>query len=93
MWSVGAVRRGVGALDLGLDLGAGAEAGIQHAAFAQGFQGVGIIRHMLGLAAYRQLPIDAEPGEVFVNRLFEGRAAARPVDVLDSQQEPKTDIQ
>ena len=73
--------------DFGADLGAGAEAGVEHALLTQGLQGIGVVRHVLGLAAYRPVPVDAQPGEVLEDRLLEGRPAARTVDVLDAQQE------
>src|SRR5690606_16207639 len=43
---------------------------------------------MLRLATYRPLPVEAEPGEIFEDRLLEGGAAAPGIDILDPQQEP-----
>ncbi len=42
---------------------------------------------MIRLPPHRLFPSDAEPFEVFVDRLFEFRATARRVDVLDAQKE------
>lgn len=42
---------------------------------------------MFGLAPHRLFPIEAEPGEVLEDRGLEFRPAARPVDILDPQQE------
>src|SRR5262249_57942290 len=47
-----------------------------------------VIGEMRALAPDRLLPGDAEPGEVFVDRLLIVRPAARRVDVLDPQDEP-----
>ena len=46
-----------------------------------------IVVEMLGLPPHRLLPVDAEPGEVLVDRRLELRPAARRVDVLDAQQQ------
>jgi len=41
---------------------------------------------MLRLPPHRPLPVEAEPGEVLLDRGGEFRPAARRVDVLDAQQ-------
>src|SRR5712691_1414673 len=43
---------------------------------------------MLRLAPHVGFPSHAEPGEILVDRRFEPWPAARPVDVLDAQQQP-----
>src|SRR5262245_64605653 len=47
-----------------------------------------IVVEMRALATHRLLPGDAEPRQVFIDRGFVLRPAARRVDVLDAQQEP-----
>src|SRR6516164_8410157 len=47
-----------------------------------------IVVEMRALAAHGLLPSDAEPRQVFIDRGFVLRPAARRVDVLDAQQEP-----
>src|SRR5262249_15038420 len=86
-WTIGAVRRFAGARDLRDDLGAGAEAGIEQAARFEPRERGAIIVHVLGLAAHRLLPGEAEPGEGLEDRRLEFRPAARAVDVLDAEQE------
>ena len=76
-----------GAGDLGGDLRAGAEAGIDQAARLQVHQRLGIGAHAGGLAQRRLVPGQAQPFEVVENRLDEFVAAAALVDVLDPQQE------
>src|SRR5215467_4024496 len=49
-----------------------------------------IVVKMRALTAHRLLPGDAEPRQVFIDRRFVLRPAARRVDVLDAQQEPAT---
>src|SRR5215831_547425 len=43
---------------------------------------------VLGLAAHRLLPGNAEPREVLIDRRLVFRPAARLVDILDAQQQP-----
>src|SRR4029079_16116457 len=47
-----------------------------------------IVGEMLGLAAHRAVPVEAEPAQVGLDRRFEFAPAAADVDVLDAQQEP-----
>src|SRR5499427_3342103 len=47
-----------------------------------------VIVEMRALAAHGLLPCDAEPRQVFIDRRFVLRPAARRVDILDAQQEP-----
>src|SRR5262245_66316352 len=47
-----------------------------------------VIVEMRALAAHGLLPGDAEPRQVFIDRRFVLRPAARRVDILDAQQEP-----
>jgi hypothetical protein len=42
---------------------------------------------MIGLAAHRLFPGEAEPSQIFGERRFEFRATAGAVDILDPEQE------
>src|SRR5262249_71764 len=83
----GSVRRGCGALDLGLDLPPAAEAGIEHPAGGELIQPLAIVGEVLGLPAHRLLPLEAEPGEILLDRRLERWPAAGAVEILDAQQE------
>src|SRR5690606_33918861 len=85
--AVWAVRRRAGALDLGANLGAGAEARIEQALRRESVERRAIVIEMLGLAPDRHRPVEAEPGEIVEQRRLEGRTRAAEVDVLDAQQE------
>src|SRR5262245_7433241 len=50
-----------------------------------------IVVEMLRLPAYRLLPRQAEPGEVFIDCSFEFRPASSRVDVLDAEEQPPSD--
>jgi hypothetical protein len=75
-----AVRR----LPCGGDLGAAAEAGIEHPHLLQAPQRRRVIGEVLGLAAHRLRPAQPEPAEVLQDAGLELGPAARPVDVLDA---------
>src|SRR5690606_17832850 len=64
------------------DLLARREAGIDDLHGAKALQRRFIIGEMLGLAAHRLFPHEAEPGEVLIDALLIFRAAAAGVDVL-----------
>lgn len=70
----------------GSDIFAAAETGIDEALGFQLLQGRGVIGEMLGLAADRFLPVEAEPMQIVIESGFEFRATAGAVDVLDAQQ-------
>ena len=80
------LRRAAGAGDLGLDLPPGAEAGIEQPRGFELRQGRAVIVGMLGLAAYRSVPIKPEPPQILDDRADVFRAAAGMVDVFDAQQ-------
>ena len=69
------------------DLPARAGARIDEAERVEPFQRRGVIGEMLGLSAHGSLPIEPEPGEVFIYRRFIFRPRAEDIDVLDTQEE------
>src|SRR5262249_2411913 len=71
--------------DKACDLAAGLEAGIDKAIEPR--QCSAVVVEMRALAPHRLLPLDAEPRQVFIDRLLVFPTAARHVDVLDAQQE------
>ena len=71
-------------------LAPGTEAAVEQALAAETGEGGVVVGHVLGLAAHRCGPSEAEPGQVLMDRRLEGWAAAGSVDVLDAQQEPAT---
>ena len=81
------LRRAAGPGDLGLDLAPGAEARVQQPLSFEAGERVAVIVDMLGLAAQRPVPGEAEPGEVLDDRVVVFGAAAGMVDVLNPQQE------
>ena len=85
--TLGPVRRGGRTGDLGGNLLAAAEAGIEKAVGRETIEGGAIIGEMIRLPAHRLLPGKAEPGEVLINPALELRPAAAAVDILDAQQE------
>jgi hypothetical protein len=81
-------RRAVGRLAYGgEDLGAGAEAAIEHAQGLEAPERGGVVRPMSRLAPDGAVPVEAEPGQVLFDGGDEGRAAADLVDILDAQNE------
>ena len=54
--------------------------------FVQPCQRRAIIGEMLGLTAYRSVPVEPEPGQILDDRVGVFGAAARHVDVFKSQQ-------
>ena len=81
------MRRALGLTDLPLDVGAGAEAGVEQAACVQPVQHGAVFREVLGLDADVSVPVQAEPGEVFHDGHGEFGAAAGAVDILDAEEE------
>lgn len=76
-----------GALDLALDVGAGAEAGVEETSPLKLGRGGGVVVEMLALEADRLLPLQSEPGEIVEDRRgVPGRAAGR-IDVFDAEEE------
>jgi hypothetical protein len=67
---------------------AGAKAAIDQALVAQHVDGPVIVGQVLGLAAHRLFPFQAQPGQVLQDRGLEFGTAAGGVDVLDPQHEP-----
>ena len=66
----------------------GAEARIQQASRIQCVERGAILRQVLRLHAHRPVPVEAQPGQVLLNRGGELGAAAGGIDILDPQQEP-----
>ena len=90
--AIGRVRRrgmggGGGFGGLPLDVGAGAEAGIEQAAGQQAVQHGLVFGAVGGLDSHRAVPVQAEPGQVLLDRVGEFRAASGGVDILDPQEE------
>lgn len=83
IWTTWASMRGTGR---GGDVLAAAEAGIEDAQGFQSGQGGAVFVEMIGLAAHRLLPVEAEPGEVLGDAGLEFGAAAGAVDILDAQE-------
>jgi hypothetical protein len=81
---MGRARRGG---DLGDDLPARAEAGIDEPGGLETGERAAIVVEVIRLPADRAVPRQAEPREVLQDRSLELRTAARPVDVLDAQEE------
>ena len=75
-----------GALDLTLDVGAGAEAGVKQPPSAEAVGGGGEVGAMFALEADGRFPFEAEPGEVLENLLRVLAGAAGRVDVLDAEE-------
>jgi DNA-3-methyladenine glycosylase II len=84
---IGAMLEPVRRLPSRRDLRARAETRIDEALALEPRQGGGVVIEMLGLAAHRPLPVEAEPGEVFVDGGLELGPRACAVDILDAQQE------
>ena len=72
--------------DMGADLAAAHESGIEQPHGAQRIKGCLVVGEMLRLAAHWLLEGDAKPDEVIANALFESRSAAGEINVLDAQQ-------
>src|SRR5262249_51457215 len=62
---------------------AGLEAAVDEALVCELVERGMIVGEMLGLAPHRRLPLEAEPGQVLVDRRLELRPAAAEIDVLD----------
>jgi len=75
-----------GAGDVG-DLGPGAEAAVNQAAFGEGGEGGAIGLAAGRLEENRLLPDQTQPSEVVEDGFSESRLAARGVDILDAEQE------
>ena len=69
-------------------LAAGSKAAVEHAHLAQPRDRRLIVRPVIRLAQHRRLPVDAEPGQVLIDRRLELGPAAGEVGVLDPQHEP-----
>jgi hypothetical protein len=78
-------RFGVLLRDQARDLGTAFETRIDQTLRNEPFDSVAIVGEMVGLAARRGFPGDAEPGEVLINRVLELELAAGRVDILDAQ--------
>ena len=74
-------------MNFALNIGARTEAGIQHILFSQLPYRSFIISQVRGLAAHRLLPDQAQPGEIFEDRVGEFGPTAAVVDVFDAQDE------
>jgi hypothetical protein len=77
-------------LHLALDVGAGAETGIQQVASGQRIQRRAIRRQVLRLHTNVAIPVEAQPCQVLQDGGSEFGAAAARVDVLQPQQEAAT---
>ncbi len=77
------LRGTAGAGDLDLNLAPRAEAGVQHAHLLKPRQRHLIVVEMLGLPPHFAIPGEAQPGQVFKDRLVIFWAATRAVDILD----------
>src|SRR5262245_35558873 len=84
--SVGPVRRRSGRRNFCGNLLAAAEAGIDQTQSLEAAEGLLVKLEMLGLAAHRLLPGEPEPGQIFIDRPLEFRAAPALVDILDAEQ-------
>jgi len=73
-----------GALDLALDVGAGAEAGIKKASVGESVGSGGEVGEMFALETDGGFPLDPEPGQVFENLIGVFAGAAGRIDVLDA---------
>src|SRR5690606_1473682 len=71
---------------------AGAEAAIEQAAPVQRLDHGGVGGQMIGLAPHRRLPVQPQPGQVFVDARLELGPASRRIDVLYPQHEAPADI-
>ena len=74
------------------DLGAAFEARIDQSLRLELCQRVAIGIEIVRLTPHRLFPADAEPSEIFIDRLLELGSAARRIDILDAQQEPPAEI-
>src|SRR3546814_13558935 len=83
----GAVGSGARGGDLGGELLAGAEAGIDQAARLQRRERLRIVGEVVRLPPHRLLPHEAQPGQVFQDRRLEFRACAVGVAVLAAEQQ------
>ena len=81
------IASGVRGAGRGGDVLAAAEAGIEDAQRFQPGQSGAVVVEMVGLAAHRLFPLEAEPGEVVGDVGFEFGAAAGAIDILDAEQE------
>jgi hypothetical protein len=69
------------------DIGTGAETGVEQVARAQPGERRFVDGEPGRLAQYRPVPAQPEPREILLDRRDEALAAARAVDILDTQQE------
>ena len=83
----GACGAAGGGRDLALDVGPGAEARIQQPARRQRVERGAILRQVLRLHPHRPVPVQAQPGQVLLDRRGEFGTAAAGIDVLEPQQE------
>ena len=89
--AIGALRGLTGVGDLGLDVLAGAEAGIEQALGVELIQRGAVVGEVLGLFADGLLPIKAEPREVGKDGGFVLGAVAGAVDVFEPDEELTAD--
>ncbi len=85
--AVRTLRRRGARRDLGGDLGAGAEAGIDEALRLQPIERLGIERQPLRLVEHLAVPFEAEPEQVLEDAVDIFGPDAAGIDVLDPKQE------
>jgi hypothetical protein len=81
-----------GAADVVQDLATGLEAAVDQAIASQPLQRGGVVGQVFRLAPDRGLPIEPEPGQVFVDRGLERGPAALGVDILDPENEAPAEL-
>ena len=81
------MRRRARSLDLGRDVLAGAEAGIEEFHPSELVERGSVVVHTLGLPADRLFPVEPQPGKVPDDCILEFGPAAAGIDVLDPEME------